>query len=94
MFIILKTVLGWANEKTHGGNDLRLYALDKGSNPRWDIDGGRTIERAIIENKPADRLEGNRFLVVELGDRFTDERKIDELSEHIAHWLNLNMPRR
>lgn len=69
---ILKAVLGWANPETHGGNSLRLYALDKGDSPRWAPFGGRTVEQAIIEHY-GKQLEGDRYLVVHLGDRFVKD---------------------
>jgi len=72
MIIFLQTYLGWSNEDTHGGESLRLYALDKGQSPRWAPNGGRTVERALLEHNGGNRGEGDRYLVVRLGDRFTD----------------------
>lgn len=70
---ITPAVLGWSNPTTNGGANLRLYALDKGPSPRWDKDGGRTIEMALIERDGGRLYEGDRYLVVHLGDRFISE---------------------
>jgi hypothetical protein len=78
---VLKAYLGWANEETHGGESLRLYALDKGPSPRWDKTrpGGRTIERGLIDNFGTER-EGDRYLVVRLGDRFVSDKVMEAIS--------------
>lgn len=69
---IIKAVLGWANPETHGGNSLRLYALDRGPSPRWAPGGGRTIEQALVE-KYGQNKEGDRYLVIRIGDRFVED---------------------
>ena len=87
---VIKAVLGWSNPETAGGDSLRLYALDKGPSPRWMPNGGRTIERALIENQPT--YEGNRYLVVHLGDRFADEELTTRLIRVIEEILGENDP--
>jgi hypothetical protein len=77
----LKAYLGWANEGTHGGNSLRLYALDRGPSPRWAEGGGRTVERAILETFYTN--EGDRYLVIRLGNRFVSDEEMDI----IARWI-------
>lgn len=72
--MILKAYLGWSNEETHGGNSLRLYALDQGRSPRWAPNGGRTVERALSERSTG---EGDRYLIVKLGDRFYSEAQVE-----------------
>lgn len=59
--------LGWSNADT-GPDNMRLYALDMGNSPRWATPP-RVPEAALRE---AGAQEGDRFLVVRLGDRFTD----------------------
>jgi hypothetical protein len=76
---VIPAVLGWSNPQTAGGGSVRLYALDQGASPRWAPDGGRTIERAITE-RDGGTFEGDRYLVVHLGDRFVS----DELAARIT----------
>lgn len=75
---VLKAVLGWANPETSGPKDvsLRMYSLDRNSSPRWD-DGGRTIERALV--KSGEVWEGDRFLIVRVGDRFRTDDEINDI---------------
>lgn len=73
---ILKAVLGWSNPDSHGGNNMRLYALDRGDSPRWARQGGRTAERAIIE---AGGGEGDRYLIVPIGNRFVSEDRMERI---------------
>jgi hypothetical protein len=75
---ILSSVLGWSNPETHGGNSLRLYSLDRGPSPRWAEGGGRTVERAILETMSTG--EGDRYLVVHVGNRFVADEKLEELT--------------
>jgi hypothetical protein len=82
---VLKAYLGWANEETHGGNNLRLYALDEGGSPRWAPDGGRTVERALLMKTQTG--EGDRYLVVYLGDRFFS----DEKAEHLTNLIQADL---
>lgn len=85
---MLELVLGWSNPETAGGESLRLYALDAGDSPRWDKslgDGGRTAERALIHaSTDGQHGEGDRYLLIRLGDRFSDA---DMLAEQIAQRL-------
>lgn len=77
---IIPAVLGWKNP-ARDDTSLRLYALDKASNPRWDGPAGRTAETAICETVGA--YEGDRFLIVHLGDRFTSEDVIHEVEDRV-----------
>lgn len=80
MSAVIPAVLGWKNPDDDG-SQLRLYALDKGPGPRWSKDSptGRTIELAA----QVDGNEGHRYLLVHLGDRYTDQAVIDHFAEHI-----------
>lgn len=85
--IVTRAVLGWSNPETAGGASVRLYALDKGKSPRWDHTqgpGGRTIERAIVE-RDGGTLEGDRYLVVWMGNRFVDDLYIERTAKLIAN---------
>jgi hypothetical protein len=46
---VIPAVLGWANPDT-GPNQMRLYALDDGPNPRWAKPHARTLETALDES--------------------------------------------
>lgn len=83
---IIPAILGWSNPKTAGGANVRLYATDQGDSPRWAADGGRTIERAIME-RDGGMFEGDRYLVVHLGDRFTSQELEDRVKAAIAKAL-------
>lgn len=83
---VLKSVLGWANPDSHGGNNLRLYALDQGDAPRWAEDGGRTVERAIIE---AGGGEGDRYLIVPVGNRFVNKDRMERIIMAIDEILEM-----
>ena len=83
---ILRAYLGWANEETHGGANLRLYALDQGQSPRWDPDGGRTVERALLQKTTTG--EGDRYLVVHLGDRFVTDESVEQIMYQIELLLD------
>lgn len=76
---VIPAVLGWSNPTTAGGASVRLYALDVDPSPRWARDGGRTIERALVE-RDGGNFEGDRYLVVRLGDRFVK----DEAAERVT----------
>jgi len=82
---ILKAVLGWANPDTERDN-LRMYALDQGDSPRWAPRGGRTIEYALITNFGEHR-EGDRYLIVRLGDRFVSDELIERVTAAIEREL-------
>lgn len=81
--MVLPAVLGWAN--ADGGENVRLYALDRGKSPRWD-NGGRTVERAIVEADGGNR-EGDRYLIVRLGDRFVSDEDATRISAAITELL-------
>lgn len=76
---IIPATLGWSNPETAGGESKRLYATDVGQG-RWAPNGGRTIERALMENES---FEGDRFLVIRIGDRFISDGKAQLLKEMI-----------
>lgn len=85
---VIPAVLGWSNEGTGGGANLRLYARDAGESPRWDNSlgrGGRTVERVIIE-RDGGMHEGDRYLVVRLGGRFFSHDQEAELAAYIEAW--------
>lgn len=81
---VIPAVLGWANPDPAVDN-VRLYALDRGGSPRWAPDGGRSVERAIVERDGGNR-EGDRYLVVRVGTRFSEER-MRQLQAQIEGWL-------
>jgi hypothetical protein len=90
--IVIPAVLGWRNPDDDG-KSLRLYALDRGSSPRWDRQSsptGRTIECALVSTDPREygRGEGDRYLVVRLGDRFTSPEAADRIAARIEHLLD------
>ncbi len=85
--MIIPAVFGWANEEDPGLN-FRLYALDAGPSPRWlNPPYGRTVEFAICTAGDEPAYEGDRFLVVRLGDRFTDDEKVAALTAKIQELL-------
>ena len=65
---VIPAYLGWANPQ-ESDSSFRLYARDVDEQPRWDRNhpGGRTIEHACPP------MEGDRYLVVRIGDRFVDK---------------------
>jgi hypothetical protein len=64
---------------------LRLYATDAGDAPRWDGEWGRSIERAATENGA---VEGDRYLVVRIGNRYVEPETLRELAEAIEGLLD------
>lgn len=79
---VLPAYLGWSNsERDQVG--LRLYATDRDESPRWDnlYPGGRVAEYAIAERFGT--AEGDRFLIVRVGDRFTPDAEIERLAAAI-----------
>lgn len=84
---VIPAVLGWSNPDTAGGANVRLYALDVSGNPRWAPDGGRTIERALIE-RDGGFSEGDRYLVVRIGDRFVDDTTQQKVTQAITAALD------
>lgn len=93
--LVLPAVLGWSNTEV----GCRMYALDKGPSPRWHRDGrdpnatgdgrtsdGRTIEYALRQIDGTDR-EGDRYLIIRLGDRFVDDARAADLTAKITALL-------
>jgi hypothetical protein len=60
--------LGWSNHDT-GPEQLRLYALDAGPDPRWALPHARVAETALIENG---YREGDRVVVIAIGGATPD----------------------
>jgi hypothetical protein len=80
---VVPAYLGWGNpERDTVG--LRLYATDRGESPRWDREfkGGRVAEYALPGS------EGDRYLIVHLGDRFT----ADEVAERVVAAIDAALP--
>jgi hypothetical protein len=76
---VIPAYLGWNNAERDKVN-VRLYATDDGNSPRWDkrFEGGRVVEYAAVERfGPA---EGDQFLVVRIGDRFTPVEVIERVT--------------
>jgi hypothetical protein len=85
--MIIPAVLGWANIEDPNLSH-RLYALDAGPSPRWlNRPYGRTIETAISTGGAEPVYEGDRFLVVRLGDRFIDDEKAAALTVKIQELI-------
>lgn len=84
---ITPAVLGWSNPVTAGGANVRLYATDVDNGPRWAENGGRTVERAIVE-RDGGMFEGDRYLIVHLGDRFTTADVEARIAAAIAEALD------
>jgi hypothetical protein len=81
---VIPAVLGWSNPDTKETSN-RLYATDIDRSPRWAPDGGRTIERAI--DATASSYEGDRYLIVHVGDRFVTDERMAELTAAIEKLL-------
>ena len=64
--LLVPAVLGWSNSDT-GPENVRLYALDEGTAPRWIQPIARVVERALLESRAQ---EGDRAVVLVVGDRF------------------------
>ena len=79
---VMPAYLGWKNGPDDGQN-LRLYACDKEkpTAPRWSQDTpvGRTIEKGLTEHYGPDK-EGDRYLVVHIGDRFVPDEVLQDLA--------------
>lgn len=82
---VIPCTLGWANEDT-GPESLRLYALDAGAAPRWATPHARCAETAIVERDGGLR-EGDRYLVVRVGDRFVTDETLADLGELIRRFI-------
>lgn len=85
---IIPACLGWGNPE-RDKVQLRLYATDKGLSPRWaEETGGRVAEYAVVERfGPA---EGDRFLIVRVGDRFTTDDEMNRITVAITKFLLSN----
>lgn len=80
---IIPASLGWANPERDAVG-LRLYATDKGDAPRWDdAPGGRVAEYAVVER--FGQAEGDRFLIVRVGDRFTTDATMHKVANAALH---------
>ena len=84
---ITPAVLGWSNPTT-GPESLRLYATDKGKSPRWDGEHGRVVEQALREQGGTG--EGDRYLVVRVGDRFTSDADMTAVMTAVMDVLRRN----
>lgn len=78
---VIPAYLGWGNPERDKVS-LRLYATDKGDAPRWaDEPGGRVAEYAVVERFGP--REGDRFLIVRVGDRFTPDAEMVRVAEAV-----------
>lgn len=85
---IIPAYLGWGNaERDTVG--LRLYATDHepATGGRWDrnFPGGRVVEYAAVERNGG---EGDCYLVVRVGNRFTDPAEVERVTQGIAALLD------
>lgn len=81
---VIPAYLGWGNpERDKVG--LRLYATDHedATAPRWDTAylGGRVVEYAATERGGT---EGDRFLVVRVGNRFTSDEEMESVAAAVV----------
>lgn len=83
---VIPAYLGWGNPERDKVS-LRLYATDNDDAPRWDrtYEGGRVVEYAVVER--FGQAEGDRFLVVRVGDRFTPDDAMQRVTEAVAKAL-------
>lgn len=84
---IIPAYLGWGNP-ARDKVQLRLYATDDGDSPRWDerYVGGRVVEYAAVERFGP--REGDRFLVVRVGDRFTSDEVMARITDAVLAALD------
>jgi hypothetical protein len=88
--LVIPCTLGWANPDT-GPESLRLYALNAGPSPRWAKPHARVAETAIREaGRP---WEGDRYLIVQIGDRFVDDDTLAALAERVRALLTEETPK-
>jgi hypothetical protein len=87
---VIPCTLGWANEDT-GPESLRLYALDAGPAPRWATPHARCAETAIVDRDGGLR-EGDRYLVVRVGDRFVTDETLTVLGDRIRRLITGEEP--
>lgn len=88
---VIPAYLGWGNPERDAVS-LRLYATDAGDSPRWDerFVGGRVAEYAVVDR--LGQVEGDRFLVVHVGDRFTSDDEIERVSAAVREALRKEGP--
>lgn len=90
---VIPAYLGWGNSERDAVG-MRLYATDHepATGPRWDSNhkGGRVVEYAAVEQ--FGQAEGDAFLVVRVGDRFTKDDEIHRVAEAIAMILDSEEP--
>jgi hypothetical protein len=73
--------LGWGNPE-RDAVQMRLYATDVDDSPRWAPEqGGRVVEYACTEHGAT---EGDRFLVVRLGNRFVKREDAEAIGQQVA----------
>lgn len=85
---VIPAYLGWGNPE-RDKVQLRLYATDHDDGPRWDrqYEGGRVVEYAAVERCA---VEGDRFLVVRVGNRFTPDEVVQRVTEAVLTALEPN----
>ena len=90
---VVPAYLGWGNPE-RDKVQLRLYATDDGDSPRWDerFPGGRVVEYAVTERFGP--REGDRYLVVRVGDRFTPDAVMERVQAAIVAALDSDEPER
>ena len=80
---VIRAYLGWQNADRDTAS-MRLYVTDnpppsgEGNGDRWDprYPGGQVVEYAAIEREGG---EGDKYLVVRLGNRFTPDEVADRV---------------
>lgn len=84
---VIPAYLGWGNAEDDRVG-LRLYATDHepATSPRWDptFPGGRVVEYAATERQGG---EGDRYLVVRVGDRFISDEEVERVAIAITEAL-------
>lgn len=85
---VIPAYLGWGNPERDKVS-LRLYATDNDDSPRWDrnYEGGRVVEYAAVEREAT---EGDRFLVVRVGNRFTPDEAMQRVTDAVRIALEVN----
>lgn len=88
---VVPAYLGWGNPK-RDTESLRLYAMDDGAAPRWDqrYPSGRVAEVGIRERLGAH--EGDRFLIIRVGDRFTPDSVLQAVAEAAQRAIEASEP--
>jgi hypothetical protein len=88
-YAVIPAYLGWRNEPDR--LPLRLYATDDGDSPRWDTrwPSGRVAEQAITERFGLN-CEGDRYLVVRVGNRFTSDEMLQSVAAAVRKALGFS----